>query len=140
DLSTYAPGWVRSAGQALADRLGHYVFISTNAVYTHPELNDVTTEDSELRVFHGPDPSTAVRDRRHTYGSLKALCEREAEHWFPGRTLVVRPCWIFGPGTDHPPVSVRLPARIAACGEVLVAGDLSAPVQFLDVRDLVAWR
>jgi 2'-hydroxyisoflavone reductase len=32
------------------------------------------------------------------YGALKALCEHEAERWFPGQTLVVCPTYIVGPG------------------------------------------
>jgi 2'-hydroxyisoflavone reductase len=32
------------------------------------------------------------------YGPLKALSEAEAEKWFPGKTLVIRPGLIVGPG------------------------------------------
>ncbi|NYE18062.1 nucleoside-diphosphate-sugar epimerase [Microbacterium immunditiarum] len=64
--------------------------------------------------------------------------ERAAEELFPGRLLTIRPGWVFGPGNTFPP-STYLAARAARGGEMLVAGDEGAIVQFLDVRDLASW-
>ena len=38
DLATYGPIWVRSLGEALKGRIGHYTFISTISVYDNPQL------------------------------------------------------------------------------------------------------
>src|SRR5579871_177285 len=36
DVATYGPGWVRSLGEALKERVRHYTFISTVSVYDNP--------------------------------------------------------------------------------------------------------
>ena len=72
------------------------------------------------------------------YGPLKALSEQEAQKWFPGQALVIRPGLIVGPGDE----SDRLP--IGPCGwtrggKVLAPGAPGDPVQFIDARDLAEW-
>src|SRR5438128_8007738 len=73
-----------------------------------------------------------------TYGPLKALSEKEAEKWFPGKTLVVRPGLIVGPG-DETDRFTYWPVRIERGGEVLAPGTPTDPVQFIDARDLAEW-
>lgn len=140
DLCAYGPGWVRSLGEALQGRVKHYTFISTNAVYENPSANDITTEDSPLLSFQGnADPySLTAPTSLHEYGALKVLCEREAEKQFPGKTLVVRPGWIFGPGNFNAPF-IYWPARMERGGEMLATGDPSTPIQYIDVRDVAEW-
>ena len=67
------------------------------------------------------------------YGPLKALSEKEAEKWFPGKTLVVRPGLIVGPG-DQTDRFTYWPVRLERGGEVLAPGQPSDPVQFIDAR------
>ena len=73
-----------------------------------------------------------------TYGPLKALSEKEAEKWFPGKALVIRPGLIVGP-RDETDRFTYWPARIDRGGEVLAPGKPSDPVQFIDARDLAEW-
>jgi 2'-hydroxyisoflavone reductase len=72
------------------------------------------------------------------YGLAKALSEREAQEIFVGRTNIVRPGLIIGPG-DETDRFTYWPARIHKGGEVLAPGDPSDPVQIIDVRDLTEW-
>ncbi len=72
------------------------------------------------------------------YGPTKAMSEKIARAAFPGRTTVVRPGFIVGPG-DPSDRFTYWPARIHKGGEVLAPGDGSDPVQVIDVRDLGEW-
>jgi nucleoside-diphosphate-sugar epimerase len=70
--------------------------------------------------------------------TLKALSEREAEKWFPGKTLIIRPGLIVGP-RDETDRFTYWPMRIDRGGEVLAPGSPDDPVQFIDARDLAEW-
>jgi 2'-hydroxyisoflavone reductase len=73
-----------------------------------------------------------------TYGPLKALSEKEAEKWFPGKALIIRPGLIVGP-RDETDRFTYWPVRIDRGGEVLAPGNPNDPVQFIDARDLAEW-
>ena len=73
-----------------------------------------------------------------TYGGLKALAEQEAYKAFPGKTTVIRPGLIVGPG-DRSDRFTYWPVRIARGGEVLAPGNPTDPVQIIDARDLAEW-
>jgi 2'-hydroxyisoflavone reductase len=66
------------------------------------------------------------------------LSEKEAEKWFPGKTLIIRPGLIVGP-RDETDRFTYWPVRIDRGGEVLAPGDPDDPVQFIDARDLAEW-
>lgn len=139
DLATYIPIWVRTLGQSLGARVRHYTFISTESVYQFPGAVD---ERSAVRKYVGAvDAYSASASPKNTeeYGALKALCEREAERHFPGKTLVLRPGAILGPGDDRDPHHCYWAIRMKRGGEILVAGDPFARVQMIDVRDLAHW-
>jgi 2'-hydroxyisoflavone reductase len=72
------------------------------------------------------------------YGLAKALAEKAAQQHFPGRTLIVRPGLVVGPGdlTDR---FTYWPVRIERGGEVMAPGDGTDPVQVIDARDLSEW-
>ena len=72
------------------------------------------------------------------YGPLKAFSEKEAEKWFPGKTLIIRPGLIVGP-RDETDRFTYWPVRIDRGGEVLAPGKPNDPVQFIDGRDLAEW-
>src|SRR5882724_1426401 len=100
DNPTTLPAWVRDAAQILKGHVERYVFISTISVYA--ETGHGVDETAPLAKYDGPDPYKetieAVKASVYkTYGPLKALSEKEAEKWFPGKTLVVRPGLIVGP-------------------------------------------
>lgn len=136
------PAWVRDAAQVLKGNVDRYVFISTISVYQDPPPNGID-ENSPLQKYTGPDPYKETLEAMkaggfQTYGPLKALSEQEAEKWFPGKTLVVRPGLIVGPG-DQTDRFTYWPVRIDRGGEVLAPGKPEDPVQFIDARDLSEW-
>jgi 2'-hydroxyisoflavone reductase len=138
DIATYGPGWVRTLGEALRGRVGHYTFISTISVYDNPAANPITEETSRVLAYRGSSDPYAVTTEGPDYGAIKVLCEQEAERQFPAATLIIRPGYIAGPGDTHPALPYWL-LRMQRGGEVLAAGNPSTPVQFIDVRDLGEW-
>jgi 2'-hydroxyisoflavone reductase len=139
DLATYGPIWVRTLGEALKGRVGHYTFISMNGLYDKPGSNSLTTESSPLMKYEWKeDPYTLTRHKgMEQYGALKLLCEQEAERQFPGKTFIPRPTIIFGPGELA--VCSFWMARIERGGEMIAAGEASMPAQYIDVRDMADW-
>jgi 2'-hydroxyisoflavone reductase len=141
DNPTTLPAWVRDAAQILKGNVDRYVFISTISVYA--DTGQGVDETATLAKYDGPDPYKETIERvkasgYKTYGPLKALSEREAEKWFPGKTLIIRPGLIVGPG-DQSDRFTYWPVRINRGGEVLAPGKPSDPVQFIDARDLAEW-
>src|SRR5438105_6771843 len=142
DNPTSAPVWVRDAAQILKGNVDRYVFISTISVYadnSKPGLD----ESAPLAKYNGPDAmkesrETIVASKFALYGPLKALSEAEAEKWFPGKTLIIRPGVIVGP-RDETDRFTYWPVRIDRGGEVLAPGSPDDPVQFIDARDLAEW-
>ena len=138
DIATFGPGWVRSLAEAMRDRIGHYTFISTVSVYDRPGTRAMTAEDSPVLAYSGAaDPYSVMDHVGQDYGALKVLCEREAEKQFPGKTLVLRPGYIGGPGDSR--ALTYWAVRAKRGGELLASGDPSSPVQYIDVRDLAEW-
>jgi nucleoside-diphosphate-sugar epimerase len=126
DTSGFEPEHVGRLCELLADRIGHYVFVSSvNAYPGWPE--ERVDEDS---------PTWQTDDDE--YGPQKAASERAAEAALPGRFATVRAGLICGP---HDNV-FRLPwwvRRIAGGGRVPAPGDPAQPVQLADARDLAGW-
>jgi 2'-hydroxyisoflavone reductase len=141
DNPTTLPAWVRDAARILKGNVERYVFISTISVYA--DTSQGVDETSPPAKYDGADPYKetieAVKASGYkTYGPLKALSEKEAEKWFPGRTLIIRPGLIVGP-RDETDRFTYWPVRIDRGGEVLAPGNPSDPVQFIDARDLAEW-
>ena len=89
DNPTMLPKWVRDAGQILQGNTERYIFISTISVY-----GDVPTpgldETAPVAKYEGKDAmaetrETVIASKFALYGPLKALSEKEAEKWFPGK-------------------------------------------------------
>lgn len=132
DNPSTLPRWVRDAAQLLKDSAGQYIFISTISVYAdHSKPN----MDESAATITLEDPTIETVTTPESYGGLKALAEKEAERAFPGRTTVVRPGLIVGPG-DNTDRFTYWPVRIARGGEVLAPGTPDDPVQIIDARDL----
>jgi 2'-hydroxyisoflavone reductase len=139
DIATFGPAWVRSLGDSLGRRVSHYTFISTISVYDHPQSNSLTQETSRVLAYRGSaDPYGPIASEGPDYGALKVLCEQEANKQFPGRTLIVRPGYIGGPGDTHSALPYWA-LRMQRGGEVLAVGDPATPVQYIDVRDMAEW-
>jgi len=141
DNPTTLPAWVRDAAQILKGNVERYVFISTISVYA--DTSNGVDETAPLAKYDGLDPYKETLEAMRasgykTYGPLKALSEKEAEKWFPGKTLIIRPGLIVGPG-DETDRFTYWPVRINRGGEVLAPGNSNDPVQFVDARDLAEW-
>lgn len=134
DNPSTLPRWVRDAAQLLKHSAGHYMFISTLSVYAD-NSKPGADESGPLQTLKDP---TVEQITGETYGGLKALAEAEAEKAFPGRTTIVRPGLIVGPG-DNSDRFTYWPLRINRGGEVLAPGNPNDPVQFIDARDLGEW-
>jgi 2'-hydroxyisoflavone reductase len=142
DNPTTLPFWARDAASLLRDQAQHYVFISTISAYRDLALPGLD-EGYPLAEYAGADPyaetmQTFAADAEALYGPLKALSEREVERWFPGRTTIVRPGLIVGPG-DESDRFTYWPVRIERGGEVIAPARPEVPVQFIDARDLSEW-
>ncbi|MGD6066179.1 epimerase, partial [Xanthomonas citri pv. citri] len=133
DTSAYIPADVTRSAKLLAPKIKQYVLVSTISVYAK---NDVPSDvNSPLAVLADP---TVDKVSNETDGGLKALCEKAAEAELPGRTTVVRPGLIVGPG-DNRDRFTYWPARADRGGEILGPGSAQDPTQFIDVRDLAAF-
>ncbi len=134
DNPSTLPRWVRDAATLLKDSAQQYVFISTISVYKDNSKPGMD-ENTPVHVLEDPNVEAVTGE---TYGGLTALAEKEAEKAFPGKTTIVRPGLIVGPG-DNTDRFTYWPVRIARGGEVLAPGNPTDPVQFIDARDLSEW-
>jgi 2'-hydroxyisoflavone reductase len=129
----YFPRHVSASAEALAPAVKSYVYVSSISCYAR---NDVEGRDETAELATMPDPTLETMGANYEYyGALKALCEAAAEAAVPGRTAVVRPGYIVGPG-DPTGRFTYWPARAQRGGTMLVPGRPSDPVQVIDVRDL----
>lgn len=129
DTSTFLPRVVRLSAEALRNRVGLYLYVSSISAYA----------DLSLPPVEGAAVATGVTDESEEhYGALKAACERVVEQCYGDRALIVRPGLIVGP---HDPTGrfTYWPHRVARGGRVLAPGRPDDPKQFIDVRDLAEW-
>ena len=138
DTSAYFPRQVRTVAAALAGRVGRYHLVSSISAYASLQ-SPGTAEDAPLATLDDPTVETITGA---TYGGLKALCEAAAAEAFSGRCFITRPGLIVGP---HDPTGrftwwVQRFARAQPGEAVLAPGDGSAPVQFIDARDVAAFH
>lgn len=133
DVSGYVPRHVQQAGDALGDRVGRYLFISTGSVYDRHAAGDGMDEDSPRLA---PERGTEEIDNA-TYGPLKVACEDDVLSRWGDRATIVRPGIVAGPydPTDRFTWWVR---RAARGGRVAVPGRLDQSVQVVDAGDLAA--
>ena len=142
DTSGYVPADVARSAELLADRCGHYAFVSTINVFP----GWPGEADYQLRGTHTGDPGAtaddvpADLDPGAAYGWLKAGCELAVTHAFGAdRSTALRGGCIVGP--DDSQVG-RLPwwiDRVARGGEVLVPGAPDDAIALIDARDLAAF-
>jgi 2'-hydroxyisoflavone reductase len=142
DNPTTLPVWVRDAAQILKGNADRYVFISTTSVYADTSKTGME-ETWPLAKYTGPDAmketnATMRANNFALYGPLKAQSEAEAEKWFPGKALIIRPGYIVGPG-DESDRFTYWPVRVERGGEMLAPGSPNDPIQIIDARDLAEW-
>jgi 2'-hydroxyisoflavone reductase len=135
DTSARVPRWVREAAALLADRVGHYGFVSSTSVYSDTTLPG-TNESSPVHTLE--DETTEEITSADVYGGLKVLCERELECALPGRSLSARAGLIVGPYDSSGRFTYWV-HRIARGGDVLAPEPRDQPVQLIHGRDLADW-
>ncbi|MDT7545178.1 MAG: hypothetical protein QOE99_1288 [Actinomycetota bacterium] len=131
DVSGYVPRHVAQAADALGDRIGRYLFISTGSVYDRAAATDGVTEDTpRFAPERGTEEITGA-----TYGPLKVACEDDVLTRFGDHGTIVRPGIVAGPHdpTDRFTYWVR---RAARGGRVALPARPDQPVQVIDSRDL----
>jgi 2'-hydroxyisoflavone reductase len=131
DVSGYVPRHVGQAMDALGDRAGRYLFISSHAVYEHAGLQPGATEDTPRR----PPLRDTEELRDTTYGRLKVACEDDVMARYGDRATIVRPGKVAGPHDPQDGLTYWV-RRAARGGPVAVPTDPAQPVQVIDVRDL----
>ncbi len=142
DDTGYYPRHVKASAELLAPNVKHYIFVSTISVYAD---NSKAGQDETATLAELEDPTVeTMGPGSRYYGGLKVLCERAAEAACPGRTTIVRPGFIVGPG-DGTDRFTWWPWRVQHSGregygiEMLAPGTADDPVQVIDVRDLAAF-
>jgi 2'-hydroxyisoflavone reductase len=136
DTSGFAPRIVKASADLLAPVAGLYVFISTISVYA---ANDKANEDESGALGTIADPTVeTMGDHFENYGPLKALCEKAAETAMPGHVLNIRPGFIVGVRDDTDRFTYW-PVRMSQDAQIIIPGEKTDPVQYIDVRDLAAF-
>jgi len=124
DVTSYLPRDVAQAMDAVGDRVGRYLFISSHAVFDGA----------------GPGLRPAVRDAEwpltnDTYGPSKVACEQDLVARLGERATIVRPCKVAGPHDSQEGLTHWVRAA-AKGGLVELPGDPEQPIQLVDSRDL----
>lgn len=137
--------WVQRSTEVLKDATDHYIFVSSISAYDLSTIggydlaDQVVWEpfvDEDYQRFR-PEEGWTDGEEAH-YGLTKALSEDICHEVFPGRTTVVRPGLIVGPG-DPTDRFTYWPVRIDQGGEVLAPGNPDHATQVIDQRDLTEW-
>ncbi len=131
DCVAYRPSDVDRLADAIGDRGGHHVHISSVSAYDHPPAR---ATEASATIF-ADDLDLADRPvTGETYGPLKAMSERRATQRFTD-VAVVRPTYVIG---AHD-ATLRFPywvARARRGGAVAVPGPSTNALQYIDARDL----
>jgi len=124
DVSGYLPRHVDQAMNALGDRAGRYLFISTQAIFQG---------GSETRRPPAHDAEPPLTNE--TYGPSKVACEDQILSRYADRATLVRPGKIAGPHDNQDGLTYWV-RRTAQDGRVELPGSRLQPVQLVDVRDV----
>ncbi|RKR87989.1 nucleoside-diphosphate-sugar epimerase [Micromonospora pisi] len=136
---TRRPSHARHAVAALADRVGHWSYVSTCSVYADNATPGQRADTAKLTVPAPVEVDNPVGEHADFYGPCKVSCEDAVRDGVgPERAFICRAGLIVGP--EDP--SDRFPywvARLARGGEVLAPGTPDDRVQLVDVDDLAQW-
>jgi 2'-hydroxyisoflavone reductase len=144
DNNTYDYRWVQLSTETLKGSVGQYIFVSSISAYDiasdQPKSNGVALMkpivNEDYKRF---SPAKGWKDGDEAeYGLTKALSEDIIHMAFPGRTTIVRPGLIVGPG-DRTDRWTYWPVRISEGGEILAPGNPNHANQIIDQRDLTEW-
>jgi 2'-hydroxyisoflavone reductase len=131
---SWQPRQVRRAVAALADRAGHWTYVSSCSVYVDHYLRG---QGEDAPTFEPLEADTADQEQ---YGPAKVACERMVHDRLGTRSLLARAGLIGGPGDTSDRFGYWV-SRFALAGDgpVLVPESAGHETQTIDVRDLAAW-
>lgn len=131
---SWQPGMVRSAVAALANRAGHWTYVSSCSVYVDHHL---VGQGEDGATF---EPLGTDRADQDHYGPAKVACERAVLDRMGSRALLARAGLIGGPGDPSDRFGYWV-SRFALAGDgpVLVPDAPDQGTQTIDVRDLATW-
>ena len=132
DVCGYVPRVVGASVAALAESAASYLFVSS--INAYPGFPAEPVDERSPRHACAPDAGPEDGD----YGVLKAGCERAVVRGFPGRTLVLQPGLIMGPGDRARRLTWWL-RRAAQGGRMAAPGRPQQEMQLIDARDLAAF-
>ncbi len=144
DNNCYDYRWAQKSTALLKDATDHYLFVSSLSSYAMPEpgSGDPTvpvTEPLPIDAPTVPVPEDFEDGQEADYALMKLLSENIVREAFPGRSTIVRPTLIVGPG-DHTGRWSYWPVRLQRGGEVLAPGNPAHSTQIIDQRDLSEWH
>jgi len=129
--------WTEDTAELLKDHVGYYMYTSSISVY-YPYYGDDFSENRSV-VLEVPEDAEGDEKYTYEYGVMKANSELAAiRHFGVDRSIIVRPALIVGPGDRTDRFTYWL-ARLEKGGDIIIPGDRSEVVQYIDVRDLAEW-
>jgi 2'-hydroxyisoflavone reductase len=131
DVSGYVPRHTGQAMDALGDRVGRYLFISSHAVYVQEGVQPGSDEDTPQR----PPVRDTEELTEETYGPCKVACEDDVMARYGARATIVRPGKVAGPHDNQNGLTYWT-RRAARGGRVALPSRPEQPVQVIDSRDL----
>lgn len=136
DTSSFMPNQVGYSASLLGPNIGHYVYISSTAVYNDYTQPDVS-EDSAVLNFNSPEAANYQAFER--YGAAKFACEEAVNKALPNKNTIIRSDTITGPG-DHKHFRLTYWTRRTTQGGVILGpGNKEDHIQYIDARDLAEW-
>jgi len=133
DAIAYRPSDVERLANAIEDRGGHYIQISSISAYEDPPFEGANETAVTLWGDDRADPDGPITGE--TYGPLKAACERAGLRHFGQGATMIRPTYVIG-SYD---ATLRFPywvERVRRGGVVAVPGPRDNNMQYVDARDL----
>lgn len=133
------PSHVRAALSALADRVEHWIYVSSISVYSDTATPGQRASTAPTVAAAPPEVDDPEADGYAQYRPCKMACEEAVrEAVAETRALICRPGMIAGAG-DVTGRFTYWVARLSLGGEVLAPGGPDDAVQWVDVRDLAEW-
>lgn len=129
DVSAYRHRDVKAAMDALGDRVGRYLLISSHAVYRREGPG--SDEDTPRRPAM-IDPEVLTDE---TYGPSKVACEDAVVDRYGDRATIVRPGRVGGPHDPQDTFTYWV-RRAARGGRIALPGRPEQPTQVVEVRDV----